>query len=403
MASLSQLIGDPEFKMLKLIAGDNGLYRQITGINVIESVDLIPFCRPNELIITTGIHLDRNSEQLEKLIMSSFEKRVAGFIINTGPYISEIPSAIIQFANEKNFPIFEMAWKYRIADLLKSTFQFISAKQYLTSQQQTDERLLYNLIFHYNDFQFSSESLEKRGFPPGSELGIITCKTPASSKNSIHRYESNIFYEFQKRYNYFLSLKHQNQLIFLINRQEVKTAHIPFSKTVEKIYENVTEINGQEDLIIGMGNFSTYLGDIKNSYNESLTVIHLVEQHKNPFIHKYKEIGAYKLLMSVSDQSIIKAFQLDMLGPLYLYDQLHNTDLIHFLRIFLAEEGSTIKISKKLFIHRNTVNYKIKKVEALLDVNLNHTFTRTNLNVALMIEDILSQKNAQTINHGKKA
>lgn len=392
MASVSELLTEPEFKMLQLIAGDNGVYRQISGINVIESVDLIPFCRPNEIIVTTGIHLDSDSMQLEELIKKAFEKRVAGFVINIGPYISMVPSSIIQFANDKNLPIFIMDWQYRIADLLKSTFQFLSFKQHSAHQRQTDEKLLYNLLFRYDEFQFSIDSLEKRGFSKGAELGIITCTTPTSSKNRTHRYESIILYEFQKRYNHYLALKHNNQLIFLINRQEVKTAHIPFSKTVEAIYEKVIEMNGQEDLIIGMGNFSTYLGDIYKSYNESLTVLHLVEKHKNPFIQKYKEIGAYKLLMNVSDQSIMKQFQQDMLGPLYMYDHLHNTDFVHFLRIFLEEEGSTNKISKKLYIHRNTVNYKIKKIEALLDVNLNHTFTRTNLNMALMIEDILSQK-----------
>jgi len=392
MASISDLMQAPDFKMLQLIAGESGLYRKISGINVIESIDLIPFCRPNEIIITTGIHLDKDSEQLEELIKGAFEQRVAGFIINTGPYISKIPSSTIQFANDENFPIFKMEWNYRIADLLKSTFQFLSSSQHSIHQQQTDSKLLYDLIFRFDDFHFPIDSIEKRGFLRGCEIGIITCTTPTSSKNSIHRYESIIYYEFQKRYNYFLTLKHHNQLIFLINRQEVKTAHIPFSKTVEKIYEKVIQLNGQEDLIIGMGNFSTQLRYISKSYNESLTVIHLVEKHQNPFLQKYKEIGAYQLLMNVSDQSIIKQFQQDMLGPLYMYDHLHNTDFVYFLRIFLQEEGSTNKISKKLFIHRNTVNYKIKKIEALLDVNLNHTFTRTNLNLALMIEDILSQK-----------
>ncbi|HWL13657.1 MAG TPA: PucR family transcriptional regulator ligand-binding domain-containing protein [Ureibacillus sp.] len=393
MASVSELIAEPEFKMLQLIAGETGVTRQISGINVIESVDLIPFCRPNEIIVTTGIHLENDFTQLDELIKKAFEKRVAGFIINTGPYITKIPSSAMQFANDNNFPIFEMPWKYRIADLLKSTFQFLSLKQHSAHQQQTDAKLLYNLIFHYDDEQFSAEQLEKRGFSKGAELGIITCTTSTSSTNSIHRYESFIIYEFQKRYKSFLTLKHENQLIFLISRQEVKTNHIPFSSTVEKIYEKVLELNGQVDLIIGMGNFSTLVENLSKSYNESLTVIHLVEKHKNPSVQKYKEIGAYKLLMSVPDRSIIKQFQQDMLGPLYMYDHLHNTDFIHFLRIFLEEEGSTNKISKKLYIHRNTVNYKIKKIEALLDVNLNHTFTRTNLNMALMIEDIFSQKN----------
>ncbi|MEK9196781.1 PucR family transcriptional regulator ligand-binding domain-containing protein [Lysinibacillus halotolerans] len=395
MATISDLLLEPEFRQLHLIAGEKGVYRQLSGINVIESADLIPFCRPNELLVTTGIQMKNNASQLEELISKSFEKKVAGFIINTGPYISQVPLTIIQFANQNHFPIFVMDWNYRIADLLKNTFQFISLKQQSLHEQQSDEKLLYNLIFRYDQNIFRTsipQQLEKRGFPKGAELGIITCTTSSSSKNSINRYTAIIFYEFQKRYNYFLTLKHNNQLIFLINRHEVKTEQIPFSKTVEKIYEKVVDLNGQLDLIIGMGNFSASLENVSKSYNESLTVIHLVQHHKNPFIHKYKEIGTYKIIMGVADQSIIKQFQQDMLGPLYMYDHLHDTDFVPFLRVFLEEGGSPNKISQKLFIHRNTVTYKIKKIESLLDVDLNNTFTRTNLNVALMIEDILSQK-----------
>ena len=394
MATISELMLEPEFKQLKLIAGESGVNRKISGINVIESADLIPFCRPNEILVTTGIQMKSDFNQLEKLIRKSFEKRVACFILNIGPYITAVPPSIVQFANEHHFPIFLMEWKYRVADLLKNTFQFISLKQQTQHQQQSDEKLLYNLIFRYHQYDSSIEhQFEKRGFPKGAELGIITCTTTSTTKtHNISRYAPIIFYEFQKRYNYFLSLNHHNQLIFLINRQEVKTSNLPFSKTVEAIYEKVAELNGHLDLIIGMGNFTTSLKDVIKSYNESLTVIHLVEQHKNPFIHKYKEIGAYKIILSVADQSVIKQFQQDMLGALYMYDQLHHTDFVQFLRVFLEEDGSSSKISKKLFIHRNTVSYKIKKIESLLDVDLSNTFTRTNLNVALMIEDILSQK-----------
>ena len=207
MATISDLLLEPEFRQLHLIAGEKGVYRQLSGINVIESADLIPFCRPNELLVTTGIQMKNNASQLEELISKSFEKKVAGFIINTGPYISQVPLTIIQFANQNHFPIFVMDWNYRIADLLKNTFQFISLKQQSLHEQQSDEKLLYNLIFRYDQNIFRTsipQQLEKRGFPKGAELGIITCTTSSSSKNSINRYTAIIFYEFQKRYNYFL-------------------------------------------------------------------------------------------------------------------------------------------------------------------------------------------------------
>lgn len=392
MTTVRELLHAPEFQHLQLIAGENGLNRKLSGINVIESTDLIPFCRPNELIVTTGVQMKNDLNQLEQLIRNSHSRKVAGFIINIGPYIPDVPPSIIQFANEINFPLFQMEWKYRVADLLKNTIELISMTQASLHQQQSEQKLLYNLIFRYDHPRISiEENLLQRGIPKGAELGIITCTTK-NLNHSISQYSEIILYEFQNRYHDFLSLKHNNQLIFLIDRSQVKTNHIPFSKTVEKIYDKAIERNGELELIIGMGNFYTELKNVSKSYDESLTVIHLVKQHKNPFIQKYKEIGTYKIIMNVPDQSIIKTFHQDMLGPLYLYDQLHNTDFVEFLRIFLEENGSANKISKRLFIHRNTVTYKINKIASLLDLDLNNTFARTNLNVAFMIEDIMNQK-----------
>ena len=389
--TIKELLHAPEFQHLQLVAGENGLSRKLTGINVIESNDLISFCRPNELIVTTGIQMKNDFGQLEELIRHAYSRKVAGFIINVGPYIPEVTDPILQFANDNNFPLFLLEWKHRVADLLKNTIELLTLNQ-TPHQQETEQKLLYNLIFRYDHPRMEIEKhLLQRGIPSGAELGIITCTTKTFN-HSVSQYEDIIYHEFYNRYHDFLSLKHNNELIFLIDRKEVKTKKIPFSKTVEKIYEKAVEKNGDLELIIGMGNFYTNLKNVATSYDESLTVIHLVKHHKNPFIQKYKEIGTYKIIMSVKDQSIIKNFQQDMLGPLYFYDQLHNTDFVEFLRIFLEENGSANKISKRLFIHRNTVTYKINKIESLLDVDLNNTFARTNLNVAFMIEDVLNQK-----------
>ncbi|MBO1915177.1 helix-turn-helix domain-containing protein, partial [Microvirga sp. 3-52] len=96
--------------------------------------------------------------------------------------------------------------------------------------------------------------------------------------------------------------------------------------------------------------------------------------------------------MGVQNRTLIESFKQDMLGQLYRYDALHNTDYVTFLRIFLEENGSTSKISKRLFIHRNTVLYKIKKVERLLDMDATNPFTKTNLYMAFLIEDVLTHQ-----------
>lgn len=389
MGTIRKIVEGVQFPMLTLIAGHNGTFRRVTGINVVESIDLIMFCRPNELVVTTGINLSSDGDSLEQLVKLAFTKKVAGFIINTGPYIPNIPDSVISFANEHDFPIFQMPWNYRIADLLKTTFQFIANHH---QELSIEERVLYNLLFHYKqNTNYIKDQLALLGFPQGRELAIISCTTNGAHAN-IDRYEVMIQFAFQNRYKRFLKLKHKNHLIFLIDRAQINTPNTPFSKVVEEIYDKITQKNGYLDIIIGKGNFHKELENVRKSYDESLTVIQLAKLHNNRFLYKYKEIGAYKIIMAVQNQTLIKSYSQDILGQLYRYDELHDSDYVQFLRIFLEENGSTRRISERQFIHRNTVLYKIKKIETLLDMDLSNPFTKTNLYIAFLIEDVLTHQ-----------
>ncbi|MCZ2259941.1 PucR family transcriptional regulator [Sporosarcina sp. G11-34] len=389
MGTIGKIVEGALFPMLTLVAGQGGMYRRVTGINVLESIDLTMFCRPNELVVTTGINFPHQNTSLEQLVKLAYTKKIAGFIVNTGPYIPDIPKSVISFANEHELPIFQMPWDRRVADLLKTTFQFITTHE---QEQSTEDQVLYNLLFHYKQHADSTrQNLTQFGFPQGAELAIITCTT-TDARSSIDRYEVLIQFAFQNRYKRFLRLKHKNHLIFLINRTQITTSNSPFSKTVEDIYDKITQKNGSLKVIIGKGNFYEDYENIHKSYEESLTVIQLAQLHNNRFLYKYKEIGAYKIIMGVQNRTLIESFSQDILGQLYRYDDLHNTDYVSFLRIFLEENGSTSKISKRLFIHRNTVLYKLKKVELLLDMDASNPFTKTNLYMAFLIEDVLTHQ-----------
>lgn len=387
MGTIRKIVESIQFPMLTLVAGQSGMYRRVTGINVVESIDLMIFCRPNELLVTTGVHSTHQETFLEQLVQLAFSKKAAGIIVNIGPYIPAIPKSVITFANEHDFPVFQMPWDFRVADLLKTTFQFISTHQ---QEQSTEEKILFNLLFHYEQQHESiKQNLAQLEFQQGTELAIITCTT-IDAKKRIDRYEVLIQFSIQNKYKRFLKLKYKNHLIFLIERDQVNTLNTPFSKTVEEIYDKIKKEHGTLDVMIGKGNFHREFENVRKSYDESLTVIQLAQLHNNRFLYKYNEIGAYKIIMGVQNRTLIESFSQDILGPLHHYDALHNTDYLTFLRIFLEENGSSSKISERQFIHRNTVLYKIKKIESLLDMDLSNPFTKTNLYIAFLIEDVLT-------------
>ncbi|UZN00751.1 PucR family transcriptional regulator ligand-binding domain-containing protein [Lysinibacillus sp. MHQ-1] len=79
MGTIRKIVEGVQFPMLTLVAGHSGTYRRVTGINVVESNDLIMFCRPNELVVTTGINLDADEDSLEQLVKQAYAKKSSWF------------------------------------------------------------------------------------------------------------------------------------------------------------------------------------------------------------------------------------------------------------------------------------------------------------------------------------
>ncbi|MBS7406429.1 MAG: helix-turn-helix domain-containing protein, partial [Coriobacteriales bacterium] len=67
------------------------------------------------------------------------------------------------------------------------------------------------------------------------------------------------------------------------------------------------------------------------------------------------------------------------------YDEENGTNLLDTLEAYLRNERSMTKTSNCLFLHRNSVAYRIEKVKALLRCDLDNPETRAGLQLSLKI------------------
>ncbi|MBR1851709.1 MAG: PucR family transcriptional regulator ligand-binding domain-containing protein, partial [Lachnospiraceae bacterium] len=81
---------------MKLLAGASGIKATVSWVHMVETAELIPFLKRRELVITTGIR-NQNMEDLRRMVIGLKGKKIAGLIINIGPYIQEVPKDIIAF------------------------------------------------------------------------------------------------------------------------------------------------------------------------------------------------------------------------------------------------------------------------------------------------------------------
>jgi purine catabolism regulator len=65
------------------------------------------------------------------------------------------------------------------------------------------------------------------------------------------------------------------------------------------------------------------------------------------------------------------------------HDRKSNSDLVHTLEAYLEHGGALAEAAEALSIHRNTLLYRVGRIEAVTGIDLKDTTQRLNLHVAL--------------------
>jgi len=101
----------------------------------------------------------------------------------------------------------------------------------------------------------------------------------------------------------------------------------------------------------------------------------------------FGDLGIYRLLLSL-DIGELKQFYQESIGPLDEYDRLHNSELVHTLESLL-HSPTIAETAKNLHVHRNTLLYRMQRIQEILNTNLEDGETRLRLHLALKAHDII--------------
>src|SRR5690242_3525849 len=97
------------------------------------------------------------------------------------------------------------------------------------------------------------------------------------------------------------------------------------------------------------------------------------------------EVASHELLLATVPPSVLRSFRERLLGPLLAYDDQHRAELLPTLREFLACSGSWNACAVRMYVHVNTVRYRIKRIEELTGRDLSRLDDQMDFFLALQI------------------
>ncbi len=106
------------------------------------------------------------------------------------------------------------------------------------------------------------------------------------------------------------------------------------------------------------------------------------ELHGSDFVLEHEELGVYRLLSRLPLDEL-RRHRAEAIGALLEYDRDHNGALVHTLEVFLRCERNRVRAAEELFIHYNTLRYRLGQIDRLTGGLSGDATARLNLELAL--------------------
>ncbi|QHI71180.1 PucR family transcriptional regulator [Aminipila terrae] len=356
MIQVKELLKMPLFQSFKLIAGENGLDQQFNNVVILEYESVnnsYHVFNPGDFILTSLFFAVNDPDSIVTALRNVINRRIAGIAIKT-VFFDDIPLEIKKYAYEKKVPIFTFNGVY-MEDLILCVNNFLKLKQHFLINENNIKKLvsaasspeiIQNIIKQINPLFF-----------PNVTVAFIT---PKDEKSNI-QFTSHFYELFYKNYNETMSthysyIKYQSGMLII----QTSPSSAPIEVSVFHRLLDSIRLN-PELFYIGISEQRNCYSDFHIAIKTAIWA-NQVGQMNHSDVTYYRDIGVYKWLAPLFNESAIENDYKELINKISEYDKNFKSNLWDTLIVFIKNNGEYSKTAKDLFQHPNTIRYRIKKI-----------------------------------------
>ena len=176
-------------------------------------------------------------------------------------------------------------------------------------------------------------------------------------------------------------LVHREGLIIIADNDKIKDS--PLKDNFDRFCTSQHLVAGVSDIFTDPVQFPEY-------FEQASGVVRLAQKlNRNTSVLMFRDYAFYILLDNIDNQHKLKAIAHPALTTLRNYDEEKKSSLFETLRAFISYGFSPTETADALFLHRNTFNYRKRKIEEICGISLEDNMTRFQLACSYRIFDYL--------------
>ena len=155
------------------------------------------------------------------------------------------------------------------------------------------------------------------------------------------------------------------------------------------------QANGEfanDPLAMGLGRPVDGLIGLRDSYREARQALSMARRLADPNPLYFGELNVYRLLFQLEYSPELGAFCNEIIGSLIEYDRTQGTDLVETLTAYFAHKGNLSQTAEAMFVHRNTLLYRMDRIKEISGLDLDNPETRLSIQLALRARRLLTAR-----------
>lgn len=376
---LRHLLSFDIFKDVRVLTGEHGLDNKISNISVLE-MPILDFISegvvPENEFYLTGLYAYKdNPELIEELFDRLINENCSGVCV-FDTYYKDFDEAIIRKCEASDLAIMIIPERIPYAAVLNVVFQELLRVK--------DERYINTLLENMITSDQTPKEVRKNAmFLNGSfyegHFAFFINNYDSDTKGLIYSIKGEKWVEKTDLVTHF-----RDGILVII------TIHVP---SVEKFVDYQKQvINYFRKKVtkyhIGVSNFNRNLSQLHDTIKEAI-VANSACLTLDQSVVLYEKLGVYKLLYQLKSDIRLSRYRDEILNPIIEYEKNNNISLLETAKVLIENDGDMKKTAEVLFLHINTVRYRIDKIKSILGQESSQLKFFEQLSLAIKADQIL--------------
>ncbi|WDV97791.1 PucR family transcriptional regulator [Brevibacillus parabrevis] len=191
-----------------------------------------------------------------------------------------------------------------------------------------------------------------------------------------------------------LGLDQQNRIVLLIPTASGSSDSTACLTSTKQVLAALLAFSWQQRVFVGLGRFHAGHTGIAASYREAQISFRAAmrgldaKAAANTIIVAFHDLGLERILFAEQPDREARLLAQEYLDKINEYDREKNGQLLDTLHVFLQVDGNHAEAASRLYVHKNTIKYRLALIRELTGLNPDHGHDLLLLRIAMTVQSI---------------